>query len=152
MGARRQFGLATDGVRLATSARLGCSLEITARSLEHIGHVFLRAAAADRAVGSRLAGISSESTAAPTRGTAHGQDGDLPALRALACAAATAYARRLKAEGSRRNKCSCSSGQATANHGLLGFGTQALTSDIVTWSIDACFDERSDKPAQPRPG
>jgi len=134
---KRQAGLQSRDNREIVGAHPGC---------------FLRAAVADRAVGSWLAGISSESTAAPTRGTAHGQDGDIPALRALDCAAATAYARRLKAEGSRRNKCSCSSGQATANHGLLGFGTQALTSDIVRWSIDACFDERSDKPAQPRPG
>ena len=26
-------------------------------------------------------------------------------------------------------------------HGLLGFGAQALTSDIVRWSIDGYFDE-----------
>jgi len=30
---------------------------------------------------------------------------------------------------------------ATNIHGLLGFGAQALTSDIVGWSIDAYFDE-----------
>ena len=30
---------------------------------------------------------------------------------------------------------------ATSIHGLLGFGAQALTNDIVRWSIDASFDE-----------
>jgi hypothetical protein len=30
---------------------------------------------------------------------------------------------------------------ATSNHGIPGFGAQELASDIVTWSIDAYFDE-----------
>jgi hypothetical protein len=30
---------------------------------------------------------------------------------------------------------------ATSIHGLLGFGAQALTSDIVRWSIDAYFED-----------
>jgi len=134
---KRQAGLQSRDNREIVGAHPGC---------------FLRAAVADRAVGSWLAGISNESTAAPTRGTAHGQDGDLPALRALACAASTSYARRLRADGIAPEQMLVLVRSATANHGLLGFGTQELTSDIVRWSIDACFDERSDKPAQPRPG
>ena len=63
--------------------------------------------------------------------------------RALARAAATAYARRVKADGLPPEQMLVLVKAATSIHGLLGFGAQALTSDIVRWSIDASFDDYS---------
>ena len=71
---------------------------------------------------------------------------ELSVQRALARAAATAYARRVRAEGLAPEQMLVLVKAATSIHGLLGFGAQALTSDIVRWSIDAYFDESSGQP------
>ena len=47
----------------------------------------------------------------------------------------------LKAEGLAPEQMLVLVKAAMSIHGLLGFGAQALTSDIVRWSIDAYFDE-----------
>jgi len=61
--------------------------------------------------------------------------------RPLTRAAATAYARCVKADGLPPEQMLVLVKAATSIHGLLGFGAQALTSDIVRWSIDASFDD-----------
>jgi len=117
--------------------------EITVGSWEHLQTAFARAATvADRAVGLWLArdakGSFERSLAA---GAADGSDNELSVYRALARAAATAYARRVKADGLPPEQMLVLVKAATSIHGLLGFGAQALTSDIVRWSIDAYFDD-----------
>jgi hypothetical protein len=117
--------------------------EIPVGSWEHLQAVFARAAtAADRAVGLWLARDAKGSTVRyPEIGLADRPDSELCAHRALARAAATAYARRVKADGLPPEQMLVLVKAATSIHGLLGFGAQALTSDIVKWSIDAYFDE-----------
>jgi len=66
---------------------------------------------------------------------------ELSVQRALARAAATAYARRVRAKGLAPEQMLVLVKAATSIHGLLGFGAQALTSDIVRWSIDAYFED-----------
>lgn len=50
-------------------------------------------------------------------------------------------ARRLKAEGLTPEQMPVLVKAAMSIHGLLEFGAQALTSDIVRWSIDAYLDD-----------
>lgn len=137
----------------AADASPGVSPEITVGSWEHLQAAFARAATvADRAVGlwlSRDAKGSVDRYSAAV--VADKPDTELSVHRALARAAATAYARRAKAEGLAPEQMLVLVKAATSIHGLLGFGAQALTSDIVRWSIDAYFDEQSDKPAHPHP-
>ena len=120
-----------------------CSPEIAVGSWEHLQAAFARAAkVADRAVGLWLAKDTTGSIVRyPAPGQADGPDTELSAHRALARAAATAYARRVKADGLAPEQMLVLVKSATSIHGLLGFGAQALTSDIVRWSIDAYFDE-----------
>jgi nucleotide-binding universal stress UspA family protein len=112
-------------------------------SSEHLEIAFRRAATvADRAVGLWLAGNSKQS--APVDALPDAQDqasNDLLALRALARAAATAYARQLRAEGLPPERMLVLVKQATSHQGFPGFGAQQLTNDIVRWSIEAYFDE-----------
>ena len=112
-------------------------------SSEHLETAFRRAAAvADQAVGLWLARNSKQSTPVDVKPEAqHQTDNDLLALRALARAAATAYARQLKAEGLPPERMLVLVKTATRNHGFPGFGAQELTNDIVRWSIEAYFDE-----------
>jgi hypothetical protein len=56
-------------------------------------------------------------------------------------AAATAYVRRLRAEGTTPERMLVLVKSATSDHGSPGFGAQELTNDIVRWSIEAYFDE-----------
>ena len=112
-------------------------------SPEHLQSAFARAAAvADRAVGLWLA---RNSDLPAVRGTGeHPIDGvgeDWRALRALVRAAATAYARRLRAEGAAPERMLVLVKSATTYRGSPGFGAQELTNDIVRWSIEAYFDE-----------
>ena len=125
-----------------------CASEITVGSWEHLQAAFARAATvADRAVGLWLARDAQGSSHPPTRvAVADRADNELSALRALVRASATAYARRAKADGLTPEQMLVLVKAATSLHGLLGFGAQALTSDIVRWSIDAYFDEYSGQP------
>jgi hypothetical protein len=127
-----------------------CSSEIAVGSWEHLQAAFARAATvADRAVGLWLARDANGSIVRyPTVDTGHGPgngdrppDNELSVHRALARATATAYARRVKAEGLAPEQMLVLVKSATSIHGLLGFGAQALTSDIVRWSIDAYFED-----------
>lgn len=119
------------------------SPEIVVGSWEHLQAAFARAATvSDRAVGLWLArdakGTVDRYSAAAT---ADGPDNEVSVHRALARAAATAYARRVKADGLPPEQMLVLVKAATSIHGLLGFGAQALTNDIVRWSIDAYFDD-----------
>jgi len=112
-------------------------------SWEHLQAAFARApTVADRSVGLWLS-RDDEGSIVRYRSAANadGPDNELSVHRALPRAAATAYARQLKAEGLAPEQMLVLVKAATSLHGLLGFGAQALTSDIVRWSIDAYFDE-----------
>ena len=147
MGASNLDGEPVSGIATNGSAtpedKLVCSAETAVGSVEHLQVAFVRAAAlADRAVGLWLARSSRESTGSyPTAQAVGEPDNELRALRALARAAATAYARRLRAEGLTPERMLVLVKAATSSHGFPGFGAQELTSDIVRWSIDAYFDE-----------
>lgn len=112
-------------------------------SSEHLEAAFRRAAAvADHAVGLWLARNSKQSTPVDLRpGGPDEIDSDLLALRAVARAAATAYARQLRAEGLPPERMLVLVKAATSHQGFPGFGAQELTNDIVRWSIEAYFDE-----------
>ena len=133
--------IATNG-SATPEGKPACSPE-TVGSFEQLQVAFVRAATlADRAVGLWLARDSDERTVGfPVVREPGEPDNELRALRALARAAATAYARRLRAEGLTPERMLVLVKTATSNHGFPGFGAQALTSDIVTWSIDAYYDE-----------
>jgi len=134
--------IAMNGSATRDGAPVSCP-ETTVGSFEHLQGAFIRAATlADRAVGlwlSRSSGQSADSY--PTTPELGEPDNELRALRALARAAATAYARRLRAEGLTPERMLVLVKAATSNRGCPGFGAQELTSDIVRWSIDAYFDE-----------
>ncbi len=127
----------------ATDAMRDCGPEIAVGSWEHLQAAFARAATvADRAVGLWLARDAKGSTVrSPVADTVERRDTELSVQRALARAAATAYARRVRAEGLAPEQMLVLVKAATSIHGLLGFGAQALTSDIVRWSIDAYFED-----------
>ena len=120
-----------------------CGPETAVGSFEHLHAAFVRAAnLADRAVGLWLERGSSQSVDDYPSSREGGEpDNELRTMRALARAAAIAYARRLKTEGLTPERMLVLVKAATSNHGFPGFGAQALTSDIVRWSIDAYFDE-----------
>ena len=131
-------------------AKRDCGPEIAVGSWEHLQAAFARAATvADRAVGLWLSKDANRSIVHFTAATVDRLDPELSVHRALARAAATAYARRLKADGLAPQQMLVLVKAATSIHGLLGFGAQALTNDIVRWSIDAYFDEQSGKPPPP---
>ena len=111
-------------------------------SSEQLETAFRRAATvADQAVGLWLARNSKQSTPVDAQPVAQDQAGnDLLALRALARAAGTAYARQLRAEGLPPERMLVLVKEATSHHGFPGFGAQELTNDIVRWSIEAYFD------------
>jgi len=119
------------------------SPEITVGAWEHLQAAFARAATvADRPVALWLASdakgpVDRYSTA----GAADHSDNELTVQRALARAAATAYARRVKADGLPPEQMLVLVKAATSIHGVLGFGAQALTNDIIRWSIDAYFED-----------
>jgi len=127
----------------AADAMRDCGPEIAVGSWEHLQAAFARAATvADRAVGLWLARDAKGSTVrSHARDIADRPDTELSVQRALARAAATAYARRVRAEGLAPEQMLVLVKAATSIHGLLGFGAQALTSDIVRWSIDAYFED-----------
>jgi hypothetical protein len=112
-------------------------------SSEQLETAFRRAAAvADRAVGLWLARGSKQARPGDGHPDEPDQTGnDLRALRALARAAATAYARQLKAEGLTPERMLVLVKGATSHYGFPGFGAQELTNDIVRWSIEAYFDD-----------
>lgn len=112
-------------------------------SLERLETAFRRAAAvADQAVGLWLARNSKDSNPVDLRPDAPDETAsDLLALRALARAAATAYARQLRGEGLPPERMLVLVKEATSHPGFPGFGAQQLTNDIVRWSIEAYFDE-----------
>ena len=113
-----------------------------ATSSEQLETAFRRAAAvADQAVGLWLARDSRQSAPADVRQDRGDQTGhDVHALRAVVRAAATAYARQLKAEGLPPERMLVLVKEATSHQGFPGFGAQELTNDIVRWSIEAYFD------------
>jgi hypothetical protein len=112
-------------------------------SSEELETAFRRAAAvADQAVGLWLARNSKQSTPVDAQPDAHDQAGDdVRALRAMVRAAATVYARQLRAQGLPPERMLVLVKQATSHQGIPGFGAQELTNDIVRWSIEAYFDE-----------
>jgi hypothetical protein len=106
-------------------------------SSEHLRASFARAAAAaDRAVGVWLVRTSTRSRPGDT-GVEHQ---DLRALRAVVRAAATAYARRLRAEGTAPERMVVLVKDAASHPSTPGFGARELTYDVVRWSIEAYFD------------
>jgi len=117
--------------------------EPAAGPAERLESSFAQAAAvADRAVGLWLARHSDvPSPHAVAQETGDGFGENLRALRALVRAAATAYARQLRADGVPPERMLVLVKTATAHHGSPGFGAQELTNDIVRWSIEAYFDE-----------
>ena len=139
----RSIPRSVGGDSPTVDAARDCAGEITVGSLEHLQTAFARAAtAADRAVGLWLSRDAKGSFGgAPPAGSADRPDNELSVHRALARAAATAYARRMKADGLPPEQMLVLVKAATSIHGLLGFGAQALTSDIVRWSIDAYFED-----------
>ncbi len=138
---RQGSRIATNGSPI-TEGKPVCGPETAVGSSEYLQVAFVRAATlADRAVGLWLARSSDRPTRYPTAGQPGEPDNDLRALRALARAAATAYARRLRAEGLTPERMLVLVKAATINQGVPGFGAQDLASDIVRWSIDAYFDE-----------
>jgi hypothetical protein len=112
-------------------------------SPDHLRASVARAAAAtDRAVGVWLARSSSARLLADTVGPNGGDRGseDIRTLRALVRASATAYARRLKADGLPPERMLVLVKTAAGHPGEPGFGARELTSDVVRWSIDAYFN------------
>ena len=110
-------------------------------SPEYLHTVFARAAAAaDRAVGLWLARSHRQPVDMPPPG-GRGEADELRALRAMVRAAATAYVRKLRAEGTTPERMLVLVKSVTSDHGAPGFGAQELTNDIVRWSIEAYFDK-----------
>jgi hypothetical protein len=117
--------------------------EVAVGSAEHLGFTFARAAAAaDRAVGLWLARsgpavrISDDMPdPVPERSA-----GELHALRALVRASATAYARRLREQGTTPERMLVLVKTAAGHPGSPGFGVRELTNDVVRWSIEAYFE------------
>jgi hypothetical protein len=111
-------------------------------SPEHLRESFVRAAAAaDRAVGLWLARAPGRVPDDVGRSTPHPALGELRALRALVRASATAYARRLRADGATPERMLVLVKTAAGASSSPGFGMQQLTNDIVRWSIEAYFDD-----------
>jgi hypothetical protein len=111
-------------------------------SPEYLHNVFARAAmVADRAVGLWLARSSGQAGDQAPRAVGRGDADEFGALRAMVRAAATAYVRRLRADGTTPERMLVLVKSATSDHGSPGFGAQELTNDIVRWSIEAYFDK-----------
>jgi hypothetical protein len=111
-------------------------------SPEHLQSTFARAAAAvDRAVGvwgATNASLIPDDVARPPEDRTAG---DFRALRALVRASATAYARRLRDDGTTPERMVVLVKAAAAHRGVPEFSVQELTNDIVRWSIEAYFDD-----------
>ena len=99
------------------------------------------AAAADRAVGLWLGRHPNEPAPLDTARNSESDNDDMPALRALVRAAATTYARQLRAQGTTPERMLVLVKAAAAHQGSPGFGAQELTNDIVRWSIEAYYDD-----------
>jgi len=112
-------------------------------SPEHLRSSFARAAAAaDRAVGLRLA-RSSGSRRSDDRASSPVDQAtdDLTALRAQVRVSATAYARRLREDGEPPERMLVLIKGAAGHPGTPGIGARELTNDIVRWSIEAYFND-----------
>lgn len=111
-------------------------------SPEHLQSTFARAAAAvDRTAGvwgARNGPVIPDDVARPREDR---NAGDFRALRALVRASATAYARRLRTEGTTPERMVVLVKAAATHHGVPEFSVQELTNDIVRWSIEAYFDD-----------
>lgn len=112
-------------------------------SPEHLRSTFAEAAAAtDRAVGLWLSRKSGSVDLDPASLADAGQpDGDVRILRALVRASATAYVRRLRADGATPERMLVLVKVAAGHPGASGFGARELTNDIVRWSIEAYFND-----------
>lgn len=122
----------TRGALIATDAPVG--------SPEYLHSAFAHAATvADRPLGSSIRASGEAGDQAPRK--VGGDVDEFGALRAMVRAAATAYVRRLRAEGTTPERMLVLVKSATIDRGFPGFGAQALTNDIVRWSIEAYFDE-----------
>lgn len=109
-------------------------------SPEHLRASFVRAAAvADRAIGLWLARGSLARLPGDAEPSADDRN-DLRALKAVVRASATAYARRLRADGTTPERMLVLVKGAAGHRGIPGFGTRELTEDVVRWSIEAYFD------------
>ena len=109
---------------------------------EQLHTAFTHAAAiADRAVGLWLARHPDQPTADTAPRELESDGDELGGLRALVRAAATAYARQLRAEGASPERMLVLVKAAAVHQGSPGFGAQELTNDIVRWSIEAYYDE-----------
>ena len=113
-----------------------------AGSPEHLQSTFaLAVAAADRAAGlwgaKNAPGFPDDVARPPEDQIA----ADFRSLRALVRASATAYARRLRDEGTTPERMVVLVKAAAIHHGVPEFSVQALTNDIVRWSIEAYFDD-----------
>ena len=110
----------------------------TIGSPDHLRATFARAAAAtDRAVGVWLA----RSPPATLGSNGDRETDGIRTLRALVRASATAYARRLKADGLPPERMLVLVKDAAGHPGEPGFAARELTSDVVRWSIDAYFND-----------
>lgn len=111
-------------------------------SPEHLQSTFARAAAAaDRAVGvwgaTKAPLFPDDVARAPEDRTPD----DFRTLRALVRASATAYARRLRDDGTTPERMVVLVKAAAVHRGVPEFSVQQLTNDIVRWSIEAYFDD-----------
>jgi hypothetical protein len=131
----------TGSARPDATRKAPAAADAAVGSPEYLHSVFAHAAMlADRAVGLWLARGSvqaGDQAPRPVRGDAD----EFGALRAMVRAAATAYVRRLRAEGTTPERMLVLVKSATIDHGSPGFGAQELTNDIVRWSIEAYFSE-----------
>ena len=140
-----RVGPRVDSAISSTTATttLGLGPDAAVGSAEQLHTIFLRAAAvADRAVGLWLARDSMHSGPHDVQPSEPaGATDDLRTLRALARAAATAYARRLRDDGLTPERMLVLVKTAANQNGSPGYGAQELTNDIVRWSIEAYFDD-----------
>jgi hypothetical protein len=126
----------------ATTVRPGGDQVGLAGAAEQLHATFTEAAAAaDRAVGLWLARHPNEPTPHDSARNLESDGDELLALRALVRAAATAYARQLRAHGTAPERMLVLVKAAAAYQGSPGFGAQELTNDIVRWSIEAYYDD-----------
>ena len=111
-------------------------------SPEHLHAAFvLAASAADRSVGSWLAHQSEDHIGADPPSSERPGGGEFQSLRALVRASATAYARRLRDEGTTPERMLVLVKVAAGQSGPHGVGARELTNDVVRWSIEAYFDD-----------
>jgi hypothetical protein len=118
------------------------SSALVAGSAEHLQSTFARAALAVDGGAVvwplRPARITPDDVAGPRDARSVGE---FRALRALVRTSATAYARRLRDDGTTPERMVVLVKAAATHRGVPGFSVRELTNDIVRWSIEAYFDD-----------